>query len=235
MDAEDHEPAITITPIPGEKMTVHSTGYGPGLAWTSHLRVGRREVSDWYSSPSRSLRESDEATVTRRVTLLGRECFEVRVKERKAGQTDWSEQSFEYFWIDDDGTHWIRPKGGVGGTPDLADDSAWELQDEDEGVEESEVSTECPEEGSVVEVVDLRIGERTFRCLRDTFFDEYCDERILYGGDAFMRRDGTTVYYRRLISEDHSEYPGLEGAPEYELGGKRFRVWESVVLVEEEG
>ena len=236
MDAEDREPEIRIAPVPGEKMTVRSTGYGPGLAWTSHLRPGRREVSNWYDSPSRTLRETDEATVTRKVTLLERECFEVRTRTRKASEAGWSEESVEYFWVAEDGTHWIRPKNSANGTPDLADDSSWELQDgEDEGVDGFELSTDAPEEGSAVEVVDLGMGERTVRCLRETFYEECAGRKILYGGDAFVRPDGTTVYYRRLVSEDHGEYGGLEGAPEYELGGRRFRVWESALLVKEEG
>ncbi len=110
MKPEKQEPEIRIKPVPDVSMTVRSTGYGVGLLWCSHLRVGRRQVTYWYDSPSRSLREISQSTVTRKVQLLGRECFEVGIKERQPGEQEWAEPHNEYFWVADDGTHWIWPK-----------------------------------------------------------------------------------------------------------------------------
>ncbi|MHC4202304.1 MAG: RNA polymerase sigma factor, partial [Planctomycetota bacterium] len=226
------EPDIKITPVPGESMTVRATGYGPGLAGTSHLRVGRGEVTNWYDSPSGELRETGEAVVTRTVRLLGRDCFEVRARSRKAGETEWSDPEFEYFFVDGAGTHWVKPKEGR--AADLADDGAWETWDhlEGEGVSPVEVSTERPEVNATVKVVDLAIGGETVRCLRETFF-EVEGGRVRYGGDVFRREDGTSILYYRLLAEGMKEYDALEGAREYELGDATLRVWETVLLVEE--
>lgn len=226
----ERAPKTAVESIPGASMTVRATGYGPGLAWTSHLRVGRREVTNWYDSPGGKLRETDESVVTRKVRLLGRDCFEVRARSRKAGETGPHEETAEYFFVDDAGTHWIRPKGE--GRPDLADAGAWEMQDEEEGVSPVEISTERPEADSTLEVVDLTLDGETVRCLRETFY-EVEQGKVRYGGDVFRRDDGTSILYHRLLAEGMRGYDALAGAPEYELGGTTLRVWETVWLVEE--
>jgi hypothetical protein len=230
MAAAEVEPEISFASLPSVPMSVRSDGYGVGLLWCSHLRAGRREITHWFDSPARKLKEINESIVTRRVELLGRPCFEVQIREQAPGRLSWSGPKSEYFWVGPDGTHWVRPKKGNAA---LDDSEAWELQDSDEGVEPFEVSTESPAHDSAVEAVDLTVGDRRLRCLRETFF-EYLDGAFRYGGDAFRRQDGTTIYYRRLLAETSDKYPTLEGADEYEWKGVRFRVWESVLLAEED-
>jgi RNA polymerase sigma factor (sigma-70 family) len=227
-DWSAEEPEIAFVPVPGASMGIHKTGFGTGILWCSHLRVGRSHLTRWYDSPQRSLESIARSTVTRTVRLLGRECFEVLIVEQKrAGET---KTSHEYFWVAEDGTHWIRPRAE--GEADLADDAAWELQDEEEGVEPHEISTQAPPEDSTVEVVNLSVGGTTTRCLRETFVEQDPGYDGA-GGDAFYRADGTCIYYRRLLVEGAKEYDSLAGAPEYILKGKTYRVWYSVVLVAE--
>ena len=234
------EPDVAIRPCPGELMTVRRTGFGPGLYWSCHLRPGRREVVHWFDSPARKLYEISETIVTREVEILGLECFEVWIKERGPDEADWRlPDRFEYFHADGNGTHWVRPRDADrydladGIIPDFDDAGAWALQDEAEGVAPHEISSDGPRENNVVEVVDLALGGRTFRCLREIFFE--MQRNHAYGGDVFRREDGTTVYYRRLLGEWSEEAMQLAGAPEYDWGERILRVWYSCVLVEEEG
>ncbi|MBN1808027.1 MAG: hypothetical protein JW909_03100 [Planctomycetes bacterium] len=234
------EPEILIVPRSGESMSVASTGYGPGLYWCCHLREGRREVVHWFDSPLGRHYETSESLVTRRVRLLGRDCFEVWIREKAPSDADWRlPDRFEYFSLDHDDTHWIRPGDSDrydlndGILPNLDEDDAWELQDENEGVRPHVLSTDAPPPNSRLEVVDLSIAGRTTRCLRETFFE--MENAHWYGGDAFRRADGTTVYYRRLLGDWSDELAALEGSPEYDWLGHRLLVWYSCLLVEEEG
>ena len=96
MDAAPVEPVIDIQPIAGAHMSVRSDGYGVGLLWCSHLRVGRREITHWFDSPTRKLREINESVVTQKVVLLGRECFEVQIRECRPIDQEWSASRSEY-------------------------------------------------------------------------------------------------------------------------------------------
>jgi hypothetical protein len=239
MSADDTTPAgaerlpeINITPVEHAEMTITVDGYGPGLLWTSHLRVGRCEVTHWYEPRKGGLKEINESTVTRTVAILGKECFEVRIRGKEPNDVEWTSEDFEYFYVDDDGTHWIRLKDDH--PADFAKDDSWEIQDDDEGVSPRVLTTERPEASSKLEVVNLTMGGDTQRCLRQMFYEKEPGWEAT-GGDLYRREDGTPILYYRLLGESARGFDLLPGMPEYSMDGTRFRVWETVLLVKETG
>jgi RNA polymerase sigma-70 factor, ECF subfamily len=225
----DHEnrdeslvPKIDIRELPDQEMQVNTRG--PGLYFGSVLKEGHQEMCRFYDYPGGIPTQTVQTSVLRRVTILGRECFEVLIKHSDCEPEE--PNVLDYFHLSDDGYHWIMRV--------VADEKLPTARFMGEGEELFPLAYSSGEHGDyVARAVRLHVGDRDYgRCLAVFWSWENGTP-----AESFFTEDGRQVLHRRYAGpyappSRNYDYDNMLEEERRVFRGVDYRLWYDTVLLQ---
>ncbi len=215
-------PAISVEDHPDEVMTIRSQG--PGLYFGSRLTEGHSETSRFFDYPGGLLTLTVRSHVIRKVTIMGRNCYEVLVEHTDCEPPE--ANLLDYFEETADGYRWLMRVTADGGYPQTR------FMKDDEEVFSLLFSAGMHTE-YFARVAELTVGDREWgKCL--VVWWAWTDGTPV---ESYYTVEGREVLRRRYVGPDapvsrNYDYNKLSGEICRQFNGTEYRLWYDTVLME---
>lgn len=215
-------PKIVIEELAGEEIRVETLG--PGLYFGSVLEAGHVEVCDFFDYPGGILTQAVQTQVVRKVSILGRECFEVLIEHSDCEPPE--PNILDYFHRAENGFVWIMRVTADGKYP-----AARFMGEEGELFPLSYSTGEHLDYSA--RAVSLKVGDKYYgRCLA-----------VFWGwengtpAESFYTMQGRQVLHRRFVGPDapdsqHYRYDNMLEEERRDFRGTDYRLWYDTVIHE---